>query len=1324
MKFFFRFSIFFFLFHSLCLAAPVAKKGILDLSEWDIEKEEKIDLYGDWKFYWKKFIKPESILDGSLPDNSISINMPGEWSSSIKDPKEPSKKFELGYGTYVLKVKGLKSSSKIAFFIRYFATAYSLYIVQGEKVILVTKAGEVGTSKETSIPTTTQRLSEVNLESGDFTILVHSSNYHYRSGGFFGSFTMGKESVLREEFSKNNFRAFFLLGVILIMSLYHFGLFSLRREDLGSFWFGVLCFNFFIRELAEKTFLMHFLDSSGTLFMINSGMEYISMYLGVPLFILFIRELLKDYIHKALVIIYGSAGILFSLFCLMTGPTVYTQKLPLMAYQGILFSGLLYVSFNIIRAAIKNAENSRLLFLAVSVFSFGVIYDLLITYKVTEPPFITPYTFMAFIFIQSYILATNFARAYRTAEKLSRDLEQEVVERTKEAVEAKERAEESEGNVSNLLNNMRQSVFTINGEGHVMTPVSRFTIDIFGKSIEEKNVFEHIYSSIDPSSELYATIKSTFSTVFDSDEIQWELLEDNLPRRIIFKENSDSEDKILKLAYNPLWNSNETLERIMFVVEDITEIEKLEKEMNEQKTAASKNIQMLQEMASSNKEDLGMFFTNAIKLATGAINSTKDYRNNVTEEEKFPELESLFRNLHTLKGNSRIFGLSLISTMVHHLENKVTDFKNMEKEEEKPDLSAVDDFIQQLYGVQGQINDYMKVGQEVFDLHFTEDKKFKRELQQSISLFDLLLQEAITHPLEKADQEKFGDKIQFIKDRANFPDFLYQLKMCLHTTKGIARSIGEREMSDLVHSLESGLDSLENEKKLSKEKFEEIFLVPQRKVFQLGKELFFKAQMHKDRQNIAHDAWVKIFSESYSLSKFVMADTLDDHDIKVSLEALKITAKENNLDFIARIVKKGFLVLEGEKLLDTTILPYCREVWTYLSLISSLDLNKNSNPELMKDVFNGFQTNSIDLDQEGSLGKTIFISFLRSLKREGEDSKSFFKNMENFLQCSNNMAIKSFVPVEQFLEKLPDVLNDLEDHFVPASINKSISEGEESKHTFFFNLKRFVETNHDIYLRQLEVITLFRNYTEFESDSHEIVMPQMVEVLLDNFNTFKKTMSHLQSSKKPNGLDKVFNQFDRLLDLPVKYSFVRFKPIVKELSEDLGKKVQFVLSGDQGSLHRDKLNLLLDSMIHLVRNSLDHGIEGPDVRMSKGKDEFGTLEIECIDKDDDTLEIWVRDDGKGISTEAVLKKALGQNLISEDLVSKMSEDEKVSLIFLPNFSTKEITTEVSGRGVGMDVVKKNLEAIGANLTLNNKPGYGTEFKIEINHKIPLDKVES
>ncbi|MDC0253527.1 Hpt domain-containing protein [Bacteriovoracales bacterium] len=1324
MKICFRFLFMFIFLYDLCLANPIAKKGRIDLSQWDIDKNEKIELYGDWHFYWKKLIKPEEILKEGLPPSPIKVKMPGEWTNAIKDPNNPKKQFTLGYGTYVLKVEGLKTKTKIAFFVRYFATAYSFTIVQGDKIIPVFKAGQVGTSSETSIPTASQRMAEVTLESGDFTILVQTSNFHYRAGGFFGSFTMGKGSVITEEFTKNNFRAFFLLGVILIMSLYHFGLFSLRREDLGSLWFGILCFNFFLREFAEKTFLMYFVEKSKTLFMLNSYIEYISMYLGVPIFIMFIHELLKDYINKKVIMFFGTCGILFSLYSLFNTPVVYTQKLGLNIYQVILFSGLLYTTFNIVRASVKNAQNARLLLLAVFVFSFGVVYDLLITHKVTEPPFITPYTFMAFIFIQSYILATNFSRAYKTAEKLSKDLEKEVVVRTKEAVDAKERAEESEGNVSNLLNNMRQSVFTINSDGIVMTPVSRFTMDIFGKNIEGENVFDHVYASIDKSSEIFATIESCFNACFDSDELQWDLSEDNFPRRIIYKESDEVDDKILKLVYNPLWNSNETLERIMFVVEDITEIEKLEKEMSEQKTAASKNIQMLQEMASSNKEDLGMFFTNAIKLAGNAINATKDYRNNISEKEKFPELESLFRNLHTLKGNSRIFGLSLISTMVHHLETKVTDFKDLEKEETKPEFTTVDEFIQQLYGVQGQINDYMKVGQEVFDLHFTEDKKFKRELQHSLYLFDLLLQEAITHPLEKIEGKNFSEKVKRIKSRDTFSNFFYQLKMCLHTTKGIARSIGEREMSDLVHTLETGLEVFGHDGDLTKEKFEECILMPQKKVFQLGKELFFKAQMHKDRQSVSHESWVKVFNESFSLAKNVLEDKLDDHDIKVGLEALKITAKENNLDFIDRIVKKGFLVIEGDKLLDKTLLPYCREIWSYLALISSLDLNKNSNPEMMRETFKGFQENNLDLDQEGSLGKTVFISFLRSLKREEETPQKFFEIMETFLQCSHNMAIKSFVPTGQFLDKLPGVLNDLEDNFSPESIGKTITNEEEGNSTFFFTLKRFVETKHDSYLRQLEVLTFLRLYTEFESESKEVVMPQMVEVLLDNFNQFKKTISYLQESEGKNELNNVFNQFDRLLDMPVKYSFVRFKSIVKELSQDLGKKVQFVLSGDQGSLHRDKLNLLLDSMIHLVRNSLDHGIEGPDIRISKGKEEFGTLEIECNAKSEDILEICVRDDGKGVNPEAVFKKALQQNIVSEDQFDSMSDDEKVALIFLPNFSTKEVTTEVSGRGVGMDVVKKNLEAIGAELTLNNIPGKGTEFKIEIDHKVPLDKAKS
>ena len=99
--------------------------------------------------------------------------------------------------------------------------------------------------------------------------------------------------------------------------------------------------------------------------------------------------------------------------------------------------------------------------------------------------------------------------------------------------------------------------------------------------------------------------------------------------------------------------------------------------MNEQKSTATKNIQMLQEMASSNKDDLSMFFSNALKLTADSIESTKTYRENIPLKDDFPELEKLFRNLHTIKGNSRIFGLSLISSFVHKLESDVNDFREL-----------------------------------------------------------------------------------------------------------------------------------------------------------------------------------------------------------------------------------------------------------------------------------------------------------------------------------------------------------------------------------------------------------------------------------------------------------------------------------------------------------------------------------------------------------------------------------------------------------------------------------------------------------------------
>ncbi len=1318
MNFIFYLIILITFFPGIALSSPKATKGIIDLSNFNLKKEEQIALSGQWKFYWKQILNPKDILKGKIPKNPDYIKVPGLWTSLAKDNKK-DQSFQNGYGTYLLHVKGLNYNSKLGFTLKYFATAYKSYIITKSDIIPLFGIGKVGKTEKESIPTTATRIAELNLKVKDFYILIQTSNFHYRTGGFFNPFLMGTSKSINEEVISNFLISFFLMGVILIMSLYHFGLFSLRRKDLGSFWFGVLCFILFLREFTTETFLMQFVDDSKFLFYLNSKLEYLTMFFGSATFLTFLNEILKEYFNKKVIIFYWFLGIIYTSIMLFTSPATYTQTIFLSSWQLISFTSILYAMFNILRAAFKNAEYSRVLLLAIGSLVFGVVYDILVTKDIFPPPFILPYTFIAFIFIQSYILATKFSHAYNTAETLSRDLEKEVVVRTKEAVEAKDMAELSEKNISNLLNNMRQSVFTINNEKKVMTPVSRFTIDIFEKNIEGEDVYNHIYSSIDKSSELYSTIESVFSMVFLSDEFQWDLSEDYLPRRVSFKShenNKDGNEKILKIAYTPLWKDDDLLDRIMFVVEDITEIEKLEKEMNEQKSAASKNIQMLQEMASSNRDDLSMFFTNALKLASESIDSTKVYRENIPVKNNFPELEVLFRNLHTIKGNARIFGLSLISSFVHILENDVNDFKNLEKNNKKPEISSIDDFIQNLYSIQGQINDYMKVGQEVFDLQFVEDKKFKKELQQSLIKFDFIFQESITKPIELSEAHQFKDKIKDLKGKESFSDEIYKLKLNLHTIKGISRSIGEREISEYVHTIENGLQNFIQSETISKDKFHESLKMPQNKVFQLGKALYFKGNMHKERNKVTHEAWVKIFLDTYGFSKNLalhyFKNKIDTNDLKIDLEAIRITATENGLELINRIVNKAFLGLEKKSSIEDVIFPYCIELWSYLSIVSLLDFQKNGDLDNAAKAFDHFQEDKFTMDETGDIGKTIFVSFLRTLFREEVATKTdFLKLMEICLQCGPKSVLKAFIPQKSFQHLLPEILSELEGEFSSEGIAKIIKKEGEGESYFFNFLSNFINKKNDYYLRIIETLTLLRFFTEFEEESKDVVMPQVVEVLLDNFNQFKKIIEGIGEDQKVSEVTNFYNQFDRLLDMPVKYSFVRFKSVVKDLSQDLGKKVKFIISGDQGSLNRDKLNLLLDSMIHLIRNSLDHGIEAPDSRLLAGKEEFGTLEINCLEEKDKSLKISVSDDGKGIDPEKVALKGIKEGLITNDQAKKMSDNEKISLIFLPNFSTKKVTTEVSGRGVGMDVVKKNFEAIGAELTLNNKPGFGTEFII-------------
>ncbi len=179
--------------------------------------------------------------------------------------------------------------------------------------------------------------------------------------------------------------------------------------------------------------------------------------------------------------------------------------------------------------------------------------------------------------------------------------------------------------------------------------------------------------------------------------------------------------------------------------------------------------------------------------------------------------------------------------------------------------------------------------------------------------------------------------------------------------------------------------------------------------------------------------------------------------------------------------------------------------------------------------------------------------------------------------------------------------------------------------------------------------------------------------------------------------------------IPMSMVFSRFPRMLRDLAGKLGKKVEFVTKGEATELDKGMVEKITDPLTHLVRNSCDHGIELPAERAAKGKPEHGTITLSASHQGG-SIVIEVRDDGKGLSRDKLIKKARERGIDAPD---SMSDADAWALIFAPGFSTAEVVTDVSGRGVGMDVVKKNITALGGTVEIDSAEGYGMSVKVRL-----------
>jgi signal transduction histidine kinase len=539
--------------------------------------------------------------------------------------------------------------------------------------------------------------------------------------------------------------------------------------------------------------------------------------------------------------------------------------------------------------------------------------------------------------------------AYEQAEVIYNQAQRSLVISGQEIEERNRLLRSENQKVSNLLNNMRQAVFSVSSGGKIAGPVSKYSEMVFGCEITEQSVFDVLYCSMDRDSEEYSALISAMNVVFGESDLQWDLSEESLPKRVILQTGSagnhddkNGGEKILKVACTPIWSESFLLEKIMFVVEDVTEMEKLERRIMQEKAQGSQTLQIVHELISVNRNDVFEFITKSQRMMM------RFKKNMDSQCFEISSLNFLMQVLHTIKGNARLIGFTIISSTVHRIESVIV------------------------------------------------------QIQQQL---------------------------------AQTPEMWGDIKSCL------------------------------------------------------------------------------------------------DGPVDQVMSAI------------------------GE----------------YQTMVVKLFGDENASPDL----------------------------------------------------------------TESLLEIDPQLLLNL-----------------------------------------------------------------------------KKLIAEAKQFPAPDSVEKIAMAVDHLSDVSISKEFEKYTRVVKQMASDLGKEVDFNVSSEICQISREKMPLIKDALIHLIRNAIDHGLETPEERKRAAKSTTGLLKL-IFKKTENKVLIWVSDDGGGINPDVITEKAKTKQLKSMEQLEAMTREQVLDLIFLPNFSTRDEVSELSGRGIGMDVVRTNINKLGGTIILETKIGKGTLFKISI-----------
>jgi two-component system chemotaxis sensor kinase CheA len=498
------------------------------------------------------------------------------------------------------------------------------------------------------------------------------------------------------------------------------------------------------------------------------------------------------------------------------------------------------------------------------------------------------------------------------------------------------------------------------------------------------------------------------------------------------------------------------------------------------------------------------------------------------------------------------------------------------------------------------------------------------------------------------------DIVRLEKESSN-PDLMQEIFRAAHTIKGSSAMVGHQRLSDLAHAMENVLDYV-------------------RKGLLAVSPLIIDALLH------GLDVMRLLRQEMVSLD----AKPADITDAVAELSALVKSTKQSSEQYTGQ---PGTLTLDTEA--QARLAKACQGgKQAYFIKVS---FNKQSNWIAVRSfqVING-------------LSAVADVILSRPTSQEIEEGKASY--LFQAVVTSNN----SRDDIKKMLDGISEIENieiSIYEKEAPLEVPKtagtdSAASGKED--TKLSQTVRVDVSRLDTLMEQVGELVINRNQ-----------ISQLGRALAEKYredetiNTFGDSLSQI---------DKIISTLQQdvmsIRLLPVEIIFNTLPRLVRDLARKENKKVEFIIEGQETEVDRSVIERLRDPLIHMLRNAVDHGIETPEERVSCGKPETGSIRLSAFHEQDNIV-ITLKDDGKGIDPKVIRKSAIEKNIDSREIISQLSDYEVMTLIFNSGFSTAKEVTEVSGRGVGLDVVKTNIEVLGGSVNVESVPGQGTAFTLTL-----------